>query len=89
MSEVHALYAEAMLGRDAEEFLKGDLGRYLLARAEEEENEAMEELTRVSTWRRRRITQLQNRIWRAKAFKGWLSEMIIMGNQALQQLDTE
>lgn len=82
------LFAEAALGRDAEEFLNTDLGRYILARVEEEEREAMEALGKVLPWRRRRITELQSRLWRARSFKGWLAEMIQTGRQALEQLDT-
>jgi len=83
-----ALYAEAILGKDAEEFLKTDLGRYMLARAEEEEREALDALANVSPWRRRRIQQLQAQLWRARSFTGWLAEMITAGRQALQQLET-
>lgn len=76
-----------MIGKDAEEFLNGDLGRYMLARAEEEEKEALEELATVFAWRRRKIQQLQAKLWRARSFKGWLTEMIVTGRQALQQLE--
>ena len=82
------LYAEAILGKDAEEFLKSDLGRYMLARAEDEEREAMEALAKVWPWRRRRIEQLQSQLWRARSFKNWMGEMIIAGKQALQQLES-
>lgn len=84
-----ALFAEAILGQDAEEFLKTDLGRYMLARAEEEEQEALDALGKVSPWRRRRIQQLQAKLWRARSFKGWLGEMIVAGKQALQQLESQ
>jgi len=87
-SETETLFAEAMLGKDAEEFLKTDVGRYLAARADEEEREALEALSRVSPWRRRRISQLQAQVWRAQSFRGWLGEMIVTGRQALQQLDS-
>jgi hypothetical protein len=83
-----ALYAEAVLGKDAEEFLKSDIGRIMLARAEEEENEALEALASVASWRRRRIAELQARIWRARSFKQWLTELVVTGRQALQQLET-
>jgi hypothetical protein len=83
-----ALYAEAVLGKDAEEFLKSDIGRIMLARAEEEESEALEALAGVSSWRRRRIAELQARIWRARSFKQWLTELVVTGRQALQQLET-
>lgn len=82
------LYAEAILGKDAEEFLKTDLGRYMLARAEEEEREALDALATVFPWRRRKIQQLQSQLWRARSFTGWLGEMIISGKQALQQLES-
>lgn len=82
------LYAEAILGKDAEEWLNSDLGRYVLARVEEEEREALEAMADVSPWRRRRIQQLQSQLWRARSFKGWLGEMIVAGRQALQQLET-
>lgn len=83
-----ALYAEAMLGRDAEEFIGSDLGRYMIGRAEQEEREAMELLAKVSPWRRRRIAELQNRIRLAQRFKGWLAELVHIGKQAMDQLET-
>jgi hypothetical protein len=83
------LWAEAMIGKDAEEFLSGDLGRYMLGRAEEEETEAMEALAKVSPWRRSRISQLQAQLWRARSFKAWLAELITAGRQALEQLEEQ
>lgn len=84
-----ALYAEAMLGKDAEEFLGSDLGRYMLGRAQQDEQEALELLAKVSPWRRRRITELQNRIRLAQNFKGWLIELVQVGKQAMDQLETQ
>lgn len=82
------LVAEAMLGRDAEEFLASDLGRFMLARAEEEEQDALNALARISPWRRRRIAELQAKLWRARSFKQWLGELIQAGRQATQQLES-
>lgn len=81
------LYAEAILGKDVEEWLKSDVGRYMLAGFEEYENEALEELSSVSPWRRRKILQLQERIAMARKFKSLAAEMIHTGRQALQQLE--
>jgi hypothetical protein len=83
------LQAEAVLGKDAEEFLASDLGRVMLARAVEEEREALDALAVISPWRRRRITQLQAQLWRARSFKEWLTEVVITGQQALQQLEQQ
>lgn len=89
MDDISTLHAEVILGKDAEEFLQRDLGRYMLGRAEEEEREAMEALATVSPWRRRRISQLQAQLWRARSFQGWLAELITGGNQALEQLEEQ
>jgi hypothetical protein len=42
---------------------------------------------RVWPWRRRRIEQLQNQLWRARSFKGWLAELVNSGKQAEEQLE--
>ena len=83
------LFAEAMVGRDAEEFIESSIGRYLIGCAEQEAQDALEQLKRVYPWRRRKITELQNKIWRAESIQSWLAELVIKGKQAIQQLDDE
>lgn len=87
MNEV--LWAEAVLGKDAEEFLKSELGRYLTGRAEQEEDEAIEQLAKVSSWRRRRIQELQNQLWRARSVRQWLAELVQAGRQAEAMLEEQ
>lgn len=82
------LVAEAILGKDAEEFLASDLGRYIVARIDEEERTALDGLAEVWPWRRRRIEQLQAQLWRARSFKSWLGDLIVAGKQALEHLET-
>lgn len=81
------LIAEAMLGQDAQEFLSSELGRYLLGRADQEKEEAIDQLKRISPWRKRRITELQNAIWRAESIKEWIVEMIQTGQAAEHALE--
>jgi hypothetical protein len=83
------LMAEAVLGRDAEEFLNTELGRYITGRCEQEIAEAQEELSRVASWRRRKIQELQNRVWRAKSMQGWLAELIANGKAAETTLEEQ
>lgn len=86
------LMAEAILGRDAEEFCKSELGQFILGRCDQEISDAQDKLSRVSSWRRRRIQELQNEIWRAKSLKGWLVELIQNGRSAeaaLEEADRE
>jgi hypothetical protein len=83
------LFAEAIIGRDAEEFVESDIGKYIIGCAEQEANEAMDQLKSVFPWRKRKITELQNKIWRAESLQTWLAELIVKGKQATQQLESE
>lgn len=80
--------AEAVLGRDAEEFVKSELGQTLIGMARQEAAEATEKLASVLPWRARRIRELQNEIWRARMFETWLAELIERGRQAKFQLES-
>lgn len=80
-------FAEAALGRDAQEFLKTNIGRYLLGCAKQEAADALHKLRTISPWRRRRIAELQNEIWRAESFAGWLHDLVLQGRAAEAQLD--
>lgn len=81
------LIAEAMLGQDAEEFMVSQIGQYLIGRADQEITDATEKLCNVAPWRRRRIMELQNQVWRAQSFKDWLAELIVSGRSAMSALE--
>lgn len=83
------LLAEAMIGRDAEDFIQSDIGKYIIGCAEQESHAAMDELKRVYPWRRRKIQELQNKIYRAESIQSWLAELVVSGKQALQTLENE
>ena len=83
------LLADAILGKDAEDFVQSEIGKYLIGCAEQETLDAITQLKKVYPWRRRKITELQNKIWRAESFQTWLAELIISGKQATQQLEEE
>lgn len=86
------LMAEAVMGRDAEDFCKSELGQFILRRCDNEIADAQHKLARVSSWRRRRIQELQNEIWRAESMKAWLVELISNGRQAeaaLEEIERE
>ena len=83
------LLAMAYMGREAEDFCNSEIGKYLVGRAEQEEREALEALSTVSTFRKNRIRELQNQVWRARSLQAWLGELITDGRMALQQLESE
>lgn len=83
------LLASAVLGRDAEEFLASELGRYLVGRAEQDAAEAMDQLKRVHPWRRRKIQELQNTIRRSDSVRAWLAGLVIDGRSAIAALEDD
>jgi hypothetical protein len=85
------LVKSAVLGKQVEAFLESDIGKFLVSKAENEVLEAVEELKRVSWWRKRRIIWLQNRIHTAENFQKWLGEAFSEGLHALHTIegDTE
>ena len=76
------LWAEAILGKDAEAFLASDIGRYLIGRAKQDENEALAGLLDVKATNTEEIQNLQAKAWRARSFKGWLIGLIEAGRTA-------
>lgn len=83
-----ALAVEVDLGEEAKHFVASPIGRYMIGCAQQEIVEAKELLATTSPWRRRRIQELQNRVWRAESFLSWLRDLIVSGHRAGQALDT-
>lgn len=81
------LIAHVYMSEEARRFITSDLGQYIMARVAEEEREALEALGTVSPWRRRRITQLQNQLWRVRSVNAWLNDLIVSGDNALKVLE--
>jgi hypothetical protein len=80
------LLTEAVVGKQVEEFLGSDIGQAMLTLAEQEAQEAMDELKKIHPTQQDQIRELQNRIWRAEKFEGWLAGLIRDGQQAVTQL---
>ena len=77
----------AVFGKQVEEFLNTDVGKYLVQQAEHEAAEAIEALKTTWPWRTRRIRELQNRIWVAEHFQKWLGDAIVAGQQSMKFLE--
>jgi hypothetical protein len=72
----------AIFGREVQAFLGTSVGKFLVRRAEEEAQEATHALKAVFPMRWRRITELQNKIYRAESVQKWLGEAIMDGIHA-------
>ena len=80
------LVAEADLGNEGIEWLHSNVGRYIVGCAQQEIADAHALLAKTSPWRRRRIQELQNRVWRAESLLAWLRELLLGGRVAQQAL---
>jgi hypothetical protein len=65
------------------------VGRYIVGRCQQEIADAQSQLSTVSPWRRNRIRQLQNEVWRAQSVVGWLAELVHAGQQAEAVLEED
>lgn len=83
------LGAEALIGDEADAFMRSDLGRMLVGMAEQEGMAALDELKSVKITETDRIQELQNIVWRSEKFAGWLRELVSRGEQAIQTLQHE
>jgi hypothetical protein len=80
------LLAEIDIGEDAAQFAKSQLGRYIIGRINGEIEQFTTTLKRTFPLRWRRITQLQNEIYKREALKVYLLEAIQSGRSALAEL---
>lgn len=77
----------AVFGKEVEQFLETDIGKYLLAQAEEKATRAMQSLKNTAPWNKRRIQKLQNEIHTAEDFIEWLSQAVESGQQAFKLME--
>ncbi len=81
--------AEAILGKDAEQFLASELGRAMVGIAQQEGKEAMDELMHISAADTEKIRELQGVIRRSRGFEQWLNELAVSGQQAIAKMESE
>ena len=86
--QITELEARVMMGHQAEQFIKSELGRYIVARSEAEEQKAKDELATADPEDQKLIREYQNQIYRARSIREWFAELIVDGREAEMQLDT-
>jgi len=89
MNREDPLMETAIFGKEVQEFLSTNVGKFLVQRAEKEAEDATQALKRVFPLRWRRITELQNRIYRAESIQAWIGEAIMDGIQAERTITGE
>jgi len=83
------LFARAMLGQEAERFIKGPVGRHVIARAEKQIEQAYQALSVADPEDPKLIRDLQHKISVARAVPHWLALAVQDGIMAEQQIERE
>ena len=79
----------AQFGKQVEMWLDTDVGRYLVKRANDEINEAVEAMKRTNPQDVKLMIEVQNRVKVAESVLGWLGDAIQEGHSALESLKDE
>jgi hypothetical protein len=87
MIENQELLDQAVLGRQVEDFLLTDVGKFLLAKAENEYIMALQALSEVDASNVQLILQHQGDAKTALNFRAWLSEAVTSGLKAKEILE--
>jgi hypothetical protein len=80
------LLRRAAFGKQCEQFMVSDVGRYLLARAEDEAAAGFNEFKRADPRDGKMLEKVQNKILRAEGFKQWLEDAVVDGLAAFNVL---
>lgn len=83
------LFEKAIFGKQVEDFLGTDIAKYLVKRAEAEEEEAMDQLKIADPSDFNTIRKLQNRIVVVESIQQWLADAIVEGQHALAIIEGE
>lgn len=76
----------ATFGKQVEHFLQTDIGSYMVKRAKEESEEALEELKAVDPFDGPKVAACQMKVKVADAVITWLGDAIAAGESAIEQL---
>ena len=87
LSETEILLDVAVLGERVDQFLKSDIGRYLLDQAEAEEQAGLQHLRVVNCNNPEEVRMAQNRVWRGETMKAWLKDAVSAGLKARMILE--
>ncbi len=85
--ETEILFDVAVLGEQVDQFMKSDIGVYLLQHAQAQEEAGLEELRRVQCNDSQAVWNAQNKVWLAEKFRAWLKEAVVAGLKARMILE--
>ena len=80
----------AVFGRQVEDFVNSEIGRFITRRADDEIADCLDQLKTISPaypWGRRKIARIQAQIGVAERVMQWLAEAITNGQQAMNIIE--
>lgn len=78
---------DAVFGKQVEDFLSSDIGEYLIKKAKDEIDSALEKLKKCDPTDSVRVQSLQNQVKVCESIVGWLGDVVINGQQAMRQIE--
>lgn len=88
IAETAAAVERAVLGKQFEDFMSSDMGKYLDKRMEQEYMNALEALQSVDATDARAVMQVQSDAARARGMREWFERVIIDGLEATKVLES-
>lgn len=88
-NEKDMLIRRAVFGKQVDNFLSTDIGRYLMARAKSESDDALADFKRCDPADEKRVRRLQTAIQQADNLKAWLETAVLDGLQAIEIIEEE
>src|SRR3974390_1371899 len=83
------LLESAVLGKRLEDFLQTDIGQFIMDRCQDDIDEMVEKLKKVSPWRRGAIVRLQAQISAMESFQNWICAAVIDGIRSAEALEDD
>ena len=88
LNEAEVLVETAVLGRQVDDFMRGDIGIFLLKMIESEYQNGVDRLKSANADDPDAIRTAQNMVWRAEQMKSWLRSAVYAGEKALAVLES-
>ena len=86
--EARELFQTAILGKDAADFFKTEIGQYVIGRAQIEIEQAKNDLVEANPYNEQDIMKLQSAIRTAQKAIRWLNDAIKAGEGAEHNIQT-
>ncbi len=80
------LWNIAILGKQVDEFMSSQIGKYMLSRAD---SEYMDGVERLKVCTADQLIETQSRVLRAQSIRQWLEEAVVSGLKALELIEEE